>query len=413
MSKKRVVVTGIGTVNPLALNLLETWKKLCNGDSGIGQITQFDTSNISIKIAGEVRNFDAEEIFGKQYAKKLDRPCHLTIQATKDAIEDAGLDSAERLGPKCGLIVGTGIGGMASTESAVRVYDKRGEKRVSPRSITQIMPNSSTGLTSIKFGIEGPSLTITTACAASANAIGEAKRLIENDDIVDMVVAGGTESATTGMTMSAFSQSRALSSRNNEPHRASRPFDKDRDGFVMSEGSTMMVLESEESAKSRGANIYGYLAGYGSSTDAFHITAPSVGGVGASNAMNAALKDANLDANKIDYLNAHGTSTKMNDVTETLAIKNSFGPSAETVAISSTKSMVGHLLGGAGAFESMVCLMSIKSGIVPPTINLDSPDEECDLNYTPINSIEKNINYAMTNSFGFGGHNAVLIFSKN
>ena len=412
MFKKRVVVTGIGTINPLALNLSESWKKLCNGDSGIGPITQFDTSNISIKIAGEVRDFDAEEVFGKQYAKKLDRPGHLTIKATKDAIEDAGLDSAERLGPKCGLIVGTGIGGMAATEGTVRVYDKRGEKRVSPRSITQIMPNSSTGQTSIKFGIEGPSSTITTACAASSNAIGEAKRLIEND-MVDMVVAGGTESATTGMTISAFSQSRALSSRNNEPHRASRPFDKERDGFVMAEGSTMMVLESEESAKSRGANIYGYLVGYGSSTDAFHITAPSVGGVGASNAMNAALKDANLGSDKIGYLNAHGTSTKMNDVTETLAIKRSFGPSAETVAISSTKSMVGHLLGGAGAFESMVCLMSIKSGVVPPTINLDSPDEECDLNYTPINSIEKNINYAMTNSFGFGGHNAVLIVSKN
>ena len=263
MFKKRVVVTGIGTINPLALNLSESWKKLCNGDSGIGPITQFDTSNISIKIAGEVRDFDAEEVFGKQYAKKLDRPGHLTIKATKDAIEDAGLDSAERLGPKCGLIVGTGIGGMAATEGTVRVYDKRGEKRVSPRSITQIMPNSSTGQTSIKFGIEGPSSTITTACAASSNAIGEAKRLIEND-MVDMVVAGGTESATTGMTISAFSQSRALSSRNNEPHRASRPFDKERDGFVMAEGSTMMVLESEESAKSRGANIYGYLAGYGS-----------------------------------------------------------------------------------------------------------------------------------------------------
>jgi len=412
MSKKRVVVTGIGTVNPLALNLLDSWKRLCNGESGIGEITQFDTSNLSIKIGGEVREFDAEEIFGKQYSRKLDRAGHLTIQATKEAIENAGFDSDKRLGPNCGIIIGTGIGGLTATENTVRIYDERGEKRVSPLSITQIMPNSSTGQASIKFGVEGPSSTITTACAASANAIGEAKRWIENN-VVDMVIAGGTESATTGMTISAFSQSRALSSRNNDPEKASRPFDKDRDGFVMSEGCTMMFLESEESAKSRGANIYGYLVGYGSSTDAFHITAPSKGGVGASNAINTSLKDAKLDPEKIDYINAHGTSTKMNDVTETVAIKRSFGPSAETVAISSTKSMVGHLLGGAGAFESMVCLMSIKDGIVPPTINLDSPDEECDLNYTPINSIEKNINYAMTNSFGFGGHNAVLIFSKN
>ena len=412
MSKKRVVITGLGTVNPLALNLLETWKKLCDGDSGIGEITQFDTSNVSIKIAGEVHGFDAEEIFGKQYARKLDRAGHLTLQATKDAIEDAGIDSSERLGPNCGIIIGTGIGGLSATENAVRVYDERGEKRVSPLSITQIMPNSSTGQTSIKFGIEGPSSTITTACAASANAIGEAKRLIENN-FVDMVIAGGTESATSGMTISAFSQSRALSSSNSDPEKASRPFDKDRDGFVMAEGCTMMFLESEESAKSRGANIYGYLVGYGSSTDAFHITAPSEGGIGASRAMDQALEDAGLSPDKIDYVNAHGTSTKINDVTETLAIKRSFGPSAENVSISSTKSMVGHLLGGAGAFESMVCLMSIKDGVVPPTINLDSPDEECDLNYTPNNSIEKDISYAMTNSFGFGGHNAVLIFSKN
>ena len=326
MSKKRVVITGIGTVNPLALNLSDSWNKLCNGESGIGEITQFDTSDLSIKIAGEVHGFDAEESFGKQYARKLDRAGHLTIYATIEALEDAGLDSSERLGPNCGIVIGTGIGGLAATEKAVRIYDERGEKRVSPLSITQIMPNSSTGQASIKFGIEGPSSTITTACAASANAIGEAKRLIEND-IVDMVVAGGTESATSGMTISAFSQSRALSSRNNDPEKASRPFDKDRDGFVMAEGCTMMFLESEESAKSRGANIYGYLVGYGSSTDAFHITAPSEGGVGASTAINAALKDANLDPEKVDYINAHGTSTKINDVTETLAIKRSFGPS--------------------------------------------------------------------------------------
>ena len=278
--------------------------------------------------------------------------------------------------------------------------------------ITQLMPNSSTGQVAIKYGIEGPSLTITTACAASANAIGEAKRIIENG-IVDTVVAGGTESGTTPMTMAAFAQIKALSTNNDSPQEASKPFDKYRDGFVMGEGSTMMVLESEESAKSRGANIYGYLVGYGSSTDAFHITAPSEGGIGSSRAMDASLKDASLNPEAINYINAHGTSTKINDATETIAIKRSFGSAAENVSISSTKSMVGHLLGGAGAFESMVCLMSIKDSVIPPTINLNTPDDECDLNYTPNNSIEKDISYAMTNSFGFGGHNAVLIFSRN
>ena len=412
MSKRRVVVTGLGSINPLGNNVPDTWDNLCKGVSGIDKITAFDTSELPVTFAGEVKNFDANEYMGKQHARKLDRSGHLSIYATEEALKDAGLDAKERLGANVGIVLGTGIGGIGATEGGVRAYDERGPSRVNPMTITQLMPNSSTGQVAIKYGIEGPSLTITTACAASANAIGEAKRIIENG-IVDTVVAGGTESGTTPMTMAAFAQIKALSTNNDSPQEASKPFDKYRDGFVMGEGSTMMVLESEESAKSRGANIYGYLVGYGSSTDAFHITAPSEGGIGSSRAMDASLKDASLNPEAINYINAHGTSTKINDATETIAIKRSFGSAAENVSISSTKSMVGHLLGGAGAFESMVCLMSIKDGVVPPTINLDSPDEECDLNYTPNNSIEKDISYAMTNSFGFGGHNAVLIFSRN
>ena len=412
MSKRRVVVTGLGSINPLGNNVPDTWDNLCKGVSGIDKITAFDTSELPVTFAGEVKNFDANEYMGKQHARKLDRSGHLSIYATEEALKDAGLDAKERLGANVGIVLGTGIGGIGATEGGVRAYDERGPSRVNPMTITQLMPNSSTGQVAIKYGIEGPSLTITTACAASANAIGEAKRIIENG-IVDTVVAGGTESGTTPMTMAAFAQIKALSTNNDSPQEASRPFDKYRDGFVMGEGSTMMVLESEESAKSRDANIYGYLVGYGSSTDAFHITAPSEGGIGSSRAMDASFKDASLNPEAINYINAHGTSTKINDATETTAIKRSFGSAAENVAISSTKSMVGHLLGGAGAFESMVCLMAIKDGVIPPTINLDSPDEECDLNYTPNNSIEKDISYAMTNSFGFGGHNAVLIFSRD
>ena len=412
MSKRRVVVTGLGSINPLGNNIPDTWDNLCKGASGIDDITAFDTSDLPVTFAGEVKDFDANEYMGKQHARKLDRSGHLSIYATEEALKDAGLDAKERLGTNVGIVLGTGIGGIGATEGGVRAYDERGPSRVNPMTITQLMPNSSTGQVAIKYGIEGPSLTITTACAASANAIGEAKRIIENG-IVDTVVAGGTESGTTPMTMAAFAQIKALSTNNDSPQEASKPFDKYRDGFVMGEGSTMMVLESEESAKSRGANIYGYLVGYGSSTDAFHITAPSEGGIGSSRAMDASLKDASLNPEAINYINAHGTSTKINDATETIAIKRSFGSAAENVSISSTKSMVGHLLGGAGAFESMVCLMSIKDSVIPPTINLNTPDEECDLNYTPNNSIEKDISYAMTNSFGFGGHNAVLIFSRN
>jgi len=411
MSKRRVVITGLGTINPLGNNVPDTWDSLINGVSGIDTITSFDTTNLPVTFAGEVKNFDANEYMGKQHARKLDRSGHLSIYATEEALKDAGLDNQERLGPNVGIVFGTGIGGIGATEDAVRTFDERGPSRVNPLAITQLMPNSSTGQVAIKFGIEGPSVTITTACAASANAVGEAKNMIENG-IVDIVVTGGTESGTTPMTIAAFAQIRALSTQNDNPKGACKPFDKNRDGFVMGEGSTVLILESEESAKSRDAVIYAYIDGYGSTTDAYHITAPAEGGAGAVKAMEKAIKDAGITPSDIDYINAHGTSTPANDKNETDAIKTVLGGKASEVAISSTKSMTGHLLGGGGAFESMASILSIKHSKVPPTINLNDPDEECDLNYTPNDAVDLEINTAMSNSFGFGGHNAVLVFKK-
>ncbi len=411
MSKRRVVITGLGTINPLGNNVDDSWNKLINGVSGIDSIKNFDTNDLPVSFAGEVKNFDANEYMGKQHARKLDRSGHLSIYAVEQALIDSGFNPKKRMGSNCAVVFGTGIGGIGATEEAVRVYDERGASRINPLAITQLMPNSSTGQVAIKFGIEGPSLTITTACAASANAVGEAKNMIENG-IVDTVVTGGTESGTTPMTIAAFAQIRALSTKNDTPSEACSPFDKNRDGFVMAEGSTVLILENEETAKNRGAKIYGYVVGYGSTTDAHHITAPAEGGEGAVRAMDKALKDAGLSVDDVDYINAHGTSTPANDKNETTAIKTLFGSRAYEVDISSTKSMTGHLLGGAGAFESLVCILSIQNGVIPPTINLNNKDKECDLNYTPNKAINKDINIAMSNSFGFGGHNGVLVFSK-
>ena len=412
MSKRRVVVTGIGTINPLANNVENSWFNLISGKSGIDNITSFDTTNLPVKFAGEVKDFDANDYMGKQHARKLDRSAHLSIFAAEQALLDAGLDTESRLGDEVGIVLGTGIGGIGATEDAVRIYDTRGPSRINPLAITQIMPNSSTGQVAIRFGIEGPSLTITTACAASANSVGEAKNLIERG-VVDTVIAGGTESGTTPMTIGAFAQIRALSTNNESPKEACRPFDKNRDGFVMAEGSTILVLENEETAKKRGAKIYGYVDGYGSTTDAYHITAPSEGGEGAVRAMKKALEDAGVNKEEINYINAHGTSTPINDKNETMAIKSVFGEIAKSTTISSTKSMTGHLLGGAGAFEAMVSLLVMQNNKVPPTINLTTADDECDLNYTPNVSIDLEVNKVMSNSFGFGGHNGVLVFSKN
>ena len=411
MSKRRVVVSGLGTINPLGNNVSDSWEKLINGVSGIDFITSFDTEDLPVKFAGEVKDFDANEYMGKQHARKLDRSAHLSIFATEQALRDANLNTEERLGSNVGIVFGTGIGGIGATENAVRTYDERGASRINPLAITQLMPNSSTGQVAIKFGIEGPSLTITTACAASANAVGEAKNLIENG-IVDIVVAGGTESGTTPMTIGAFAQIRALSTKNDSPESACSPFDKDRDGFVMAEGSTVLVLEEEESAKKRGAKIYGYVTGYGSTTDAHHITAPAEGGEGAVRAMDKAIKDAGVQFKDIDYINAHGTSTPANDKNETSAIKSIFKDRSYLIPVSSTKSMTGHLLGGSGGIEAVACILSLTHNFVPPTINYVNPDPDCDLDYVPNNARDAQIRVALSNSFGFGGHNVCLAFSK-
>ena len=414
MSKRRVVITGLGTINPLANNVPDTWKSLINGESGIDTITAFDTSELPVSFAGEVKNFDANEYMGKQQARKLDKSSQLSIFATEEALKDANLNIDERLGPNVGIVFGTGIGGIGSTEQAVRTFDERGASRINPLAITQLMPNSSTGQVAIKFGIEGPSLTITTACAASANAVGEAKNMIQNG-IVDIVIAGGTESGTTSMTIGAFAQIRALSTNNKNPKGACRPFDKDRDGFIMGEGSTVLIMESEESAINRGADIYGYVSGYGASTDAHHITAPAEGGKGAVDAMKKALFDAELTPNDIDYINAHGTSTPANDKNETAAIKTVFGEQAYKIDISSTKSMTGHLLGAAGAVEAISCILAMKHGIIPPTINHFNDDDNIDpkLNFTFSSAQKRSVDIAMSNTFGFGGHNACVIFKKD
>jgi 3-oxoacyl-(acyl-carrier-protein) synthase len=323
----------------------------------------------------------------------LDKSSQLSIFATEEALKDANLNTDERLGRNVGIVFGTGIGGIGSTEQAVRTFDERGASRINPLAITQLMPNSSTGQVAIKFGIEGPSLTITTACAASANAVGEAKNMIQNG-IVDMVITGGTESGTTAMTIGAFAQIRALSTNNENPTGACKPFDKDRDGFEMGEGSTVLVMESEESAIKRGADIYGYVAGYGATTDAFHITAPAEGGKGAVVAMQKAIDDAGLAIDVIDYINAQGTSTPANDKNETAAIKTVLGEQAYEIDISSTKSMTGHLLGAAGGVEAIFSLLAIGRGVLPPTINYKTPDPQCDLDYVPNHAREVKVDTA-------------------
>ena len=409
MSKRRVVVTGLGTINPLGNNVSDTWNNLINGVSGIDHITSFKTDELPVTFAGEVKNFDANDYMGKQHARKLDRSGHLSIYAAEEALKDANIDTEQRLGNGVGIVFGTGIGGIGATEQAVRTYDERGASRINPLAITQLMPNSSTGQVAIKFGIEGPSLTITTACAASANAVGEAKNMIQNG-IVDMVIAGGTESGTTAMTIGAFAKIRALSTNNKNPKEACKPFDKDRDGFVMAEGSTVLIMESEESAINRGVNIYGYVAGYGASTDAHHITAPAEGGKGAVDAMKKALFDAQLTPDDIDYINAHGTSTPAGDPVELESIKKVFKD--KIPPISSTKSQTGHTLGAAGALESIFSLLMLKNSFISKTLNLASSIEEGEGLDLVSEVRNQDLDAVMNNSFGFGGTNVSLVFEK-
>jgi len=413
MERRRVVVTGLGTVNPLAHDVDEFWDALLAGRSGAGPITLFDADGMPSRIAAEVKDFDTEVYMPRKASRRLDRSSLLFWAATKQAMDDAALEfeDGDPAGLRAGVVCGTGIGGIGTTQQQMAMLAERGPSRVSPLAIPMIMSNQAAGAISIDFHLAGPSTCTVTACAASANAIGDAAEIIRRG-VTDVMVAGGMEAAVTDFAMSGFASMKALTTRNDDPERASRPFDKERDGFLLGEGAGALVLESLEHATARGARIYGEVAGYGMSADSYHITLPRPGGGGAARAMQGALDDAGVDAADIDYINAHGTSTPANDATETLAIKTVFGGHAYKLPVSSTKSMTGHLLGGAGAVEAVISLMTIESGAVPPTINQTTPDPACDLDYVPNEAREVRVKRVLSNSFGFGGHNVSLLFSS-
>ncbi|MFV1970527.1 MAG: beta-ketoacyl-ACP synthase II [Acidimicrobiia bacterium] len=411
MDGRRVVVTGLGTRTALGSSVDELWGNLLAGKSGISQIERIDVSDIATKIGSEVKDFDITDFMSRRDARRLDRSAQFFWVATQQALEDAGIgyeeDDPEAL--RAGVLVGTGIGGVETMEEQIGVLSERGPSRISPYGIAMIISNMAGGVASIDFNLYGPNSTTVTACAASANAIGDAAAVIARG-AADVMVAGGGEAAITRFAMAGFAQARAMSTNNDDPEGASRPFDLNRDGFVMGEGAAVLILEEFEHARVRGAQIYGEILGYGMSADGYHITLPRPGGAGAARAMEAALADAGLAPADLGYINAHGTSTPANDKTETAAIKTVFGDAAYDIPISSTKSMTGHLLGAAGAIESLACLLAIRDGAIAPTINYETPDPECDLDYVPNEARQVPITTAMTNSFGFGGHNVSLIF---
>ncbi len=410
-SKRRVVVTGLGAVSPLGLNVQETWKGLLEGRSGIGAVTRFDIKGYPSQIAGEVKNFQLDQWVAKKEQKKMDTFIHYAMAAGKMAMADSGLTVNEENADRVGVIVSAGIGGLPGIEEQHSIILNRGPTRVSPFFIPMVIPNLAAGHLGIEIGARGPNLCITTACSTGAHSIGEAMRYIR-DDICDAVVAGGSESVICPLALGGFASMRALSTRNSEPTRASRPFDKDRDGFVLGEGGGIMVLESLETAQKRGARIYCEIVGYGLNCDAYHMTNPSEGGTGAAKCMAMAIKDAGMNPEQIDYVNAHGTSTGAGDVAETLALKLAFKDAAKKIWISSTKSMTGHLLGAAGGLEAVISVLSLRDNAVPPTINLENPDAQCDLDYVPNTAREKRMTAVLSNSFGFGGTNATLIFKR-
>jgi 3-oxoacyl-[acyl-carrier-protein] synthase II len=408
---RRVVVTGVGLVTPLGTGVEKSWKNICDGVSGIDLISRFDTSDFLVKIAGEVKDFDVHKFLDKKTAKHLDLFVQYGIAAAMMAAKDSGIvvneDNCERIG----VITGCGMGGLPTIEKYHKVLFERGPKRVTPFFIPMVIPNMPSGQISMQLGTKGPNIALSTACAAGTHAVGEAYRHIKYGTC-DIVVSGGSEAVICSIGVAGFSSMKALSTRNDDPAQASRPFDKDRDGFVMSEGAGMLILEELEHALARGANIYAEVTGYGLSSDAYHIAAPPEDGEGAVRCMRMALKDANLAPEDVDYVNAHGTSTPLNDRCETLALKTVFGEHASKLAISSTKSMTGHMLGAAGGIESVFTALSVKEQIAPPTINLVEPSPECDLDYVPNTARKMEIRNAISNSFGFGGTNAVVAMKR-
>ena len=408
---RRVVVTGLGLITPLGIGVKDTWSALCAGKSGIGEITRFDTAAFDTKIAGEVKGFNPEDYLLKKDAKRTQLFIAYAVAAARMALEDSGLVIDSSNANRTGVLTGCGLGGLSIMEETQRVLETKGPKRVTPFFIPMMIGNMAPGMISIYLGAKGPNASVATACAAGTHAVGDSFEIIKRG-AADVMITGGVEAVVTPTCIAGFNAMKALSTRNDEPEKASRPFDRDRDGFVVGEGSGILILETLEGALERGARIYAEICGYGMSGDGYHMSAPSPDGEGAARCMQAALDDAGIFYNEIDYINAHGTSTQLNDLYETMAIKQVFKEKAYSVAISSTKSMTGHLLGGAGGIESVFTTLAVNEDIVPPTINFDNPSEESDLDYVPNTAREKKVEIAMSNSFGFGGTNASLVFRK-
>ncbi len=411
MSNRRVVVTGIGLVSSLGIGTSANWTALQAGQSGVGTITKFDATQFATRIAGEVRGFDPLQFIDKKDVKKMDVFIQYAIAASQFAMDDAGFTIAPEIATRVGVFIASGIGGFTTIEREHKALLEGGPRKISPFFIPSAIINLAAGQVSIRYGAKGPNSATCTACSASAHAIGDAFEIIKRG-AADVMIAGGSEAAITPMGIGGFGAMRALSTRNHEPGRASRPFDRDRDGFIVGEGSGVLILEELEIAKRRGARIYAELVGYGMSADAYHITAPSEDGDGALRVMRGAIESAGIEPSQVDYINAHGTSTPQGDSLETLAIKRCFGDHARTLSVSSTKSMTGHLLGAAGGLEAGITALAVLNQIAPPTINLDDPDPACDLDYIPMHSRQMPIEYALSNSFGFGGTNAALLFKR-
>jgi 3-oxoacyl-[acyl-carrier-protein] synthase II len=409
--KRRVVITGIGLVTPLGIGIEENWQALIEGRSGIGPITRFDASSYQTRFAGEVKNFNPEDFLPKKEARKLDLFLQFALAASQMAMEDARLTISDEESPRAGAIMGCGLGGLTTIEASHITLLKEGPKKISPFFIPVIIGNMAPGLMSIRHNAKGPNLSIQTACAAGTHAIGVAFHMIR-DGIIDIALTGGVEAVITAMAIAGFNAMRALSTRNDAPEKASRPFDKERDGFVLSEGAAVLILEEAERALSRGASIYAEVIGFGLTSDAYHMTAPAPEGEGAARCMQMALDDAGIRPEDVDYINAHGTSTDLNDRFETMAIKTVFGSHAYKLAVSSTKSMTGHLLGAAGGVEAAYTALTIKRGIIPPTINYEYPDPDCDLDYVPNVARRATVKVALSNSFGFGGTNATIVMKS-
>ena len=409
--ERRVVATGLGLITPLGIGVEETWSALCAGKSGIAEITRFDASDFNTKIAGEVKGFQAGDFLPKKEARRTESFIAYAVAASRMALEDSGLVIDSSNAERVGVLTGCGLGGLLMLEQTSRTLDKKGPRRVSPFFIPMMIGNMAPGMVSIHLGAKGPNSSIATACAAGTHAIGEAYKIIKTG-AADAMITGGVESVITPTCVAGFNAMKALSTRNEEPQKASRPFDRDRDGFVVGEGCGILILESLDKALARHARIYAEIIGYGMSGDGFHMTAPSPDGEGAARCMEASLVDAGIASTEIDYINAHGTSTPLNDLYETLAVKSVFKEKAPLIPISSTKSMTGHLLGASGGVETVFTALTIRNSVIPPTINLDNPDPACDLDYVPNVSRKANVRTAMTNSFGFGGTNATLILKE-